>query len=64
MSTARSAEERVMAIAELAYGFWEERGCPEGSPEEDWYRAELIIDHTQNVHLGNEKSLATSSEQI
>lgn len=26
--------------AELAYQFWEERGCPIGSPEEDWYRAE------------------------
>jgi hypothetical protein len=26
-------------IAALAYEFWEARGCPEGSPEEDWYRA-------------------------
>lgn len=25
--------------AELAYRFWHARGCPEGSPEEDWYRA-------------------------
>lgn len=27
-------------IAALAYELWQERGCPEGSPEEDWYRAE------------------------
>jgi Protein of unknown function (DUF2934) len=28
------------AVARLAYSFWEARGCPIGSPEEDWYRAE------------------------
>ena len=27
-------------IAALAYGFWVARGCPEGCPEEDWFRAE------------------------
>lgn len=27
-------------IARLAYEFWEARGCPHGSPEEDWLRAE------------------------
>jgi hypothetical protein len=27
-------------IARLAYEFWEARGCPDGSPEEDWLRAE------------------------
>jgi hypothetical protein len=26
-------------IAELAHTLWETRGCPEGSPEEDWFRA-------------------------
>lgn len=26
-------------IARLAYRYWQERGCPIGSPEEDWYRA-------------------------
>jgi hypothetical protein len=25
--------------AELAYELWEARGCPDGSPEEDWFRA-------------------------
>jgi hypothetical protein len=27
-------------VAALAYSLWEERGCPEGTPEEDWFRAE------------------------
>ena len=27
-------------IAELAYYYWCDRGCPHGSPEEDWFRAE------------------------
>ena len=27
-------------IAALAYELWQARGCPEGSPEEDWFRAE------------------------
>ncbi len=44
MNTLRSIEDRVRAIAELAYYLWRERGCPDGSPEEDWYKAELIID--------------------
>ena len=28
------------AIARLAYIYWEERGCPNDSPDEDWLRAE------------------------
>jgi hypothetical protein len=27
-------------VAERAYFHWLERGCPEGSPQEDWLRAE------------------------
>ncbi len=27
-------------VEKLAYRFWEERGHPFGSPEEDWFRAE------------------------
>ena len=27
-------------VAQLAYSFWEARGCQGGSPEEDWLRAE------------------------
>lgn len=27
-------------IAALAYKFWQERGCPFGSDQEDWFRAQ------------------------
>ncbi len=30
-------------IAKLAFEFWHARGCPDGSPEEDWFRAELEL---------------------
>jgi Protein of unknown function (DUF2934) len=30
-------------IAKLAYALWEARGCPVGSPEEDWFRAEAEL---------------------
>ena len=32
----------------LAYEFWRARGCPEGSPEEDWFLAEEQLRHQQN----------------
>jgi hypothetical protein len=29
----------------LAYEFWRARGCPQGSPEEDWFLAEEQLRH-------------------
>jgi len=42
---AKPAEERPGAaeVAALAYRYWQARGCPIGSPEEDWYRAERFL---------------------
>ena len=34
---------KLKAIAQLAYAYWEARGRPWGSPEEDWFRAEHEI---------------------
>ena len=31
------------AIARLAYFYWEERGRQDGSPEQDWLRAEAEL---------------------
>ena len=31
------------AITRLAYSYWEERGCPNDSPDEDWFRAEAEL---------------------
>ena len=28
------------AIAVRAYQLWQQRGCPEGSPDTDWFQAE------------------------
>ena len=45
-ATTPSPEEPVSnheKIALLAYKYWEERGCPGGSPQEDWFRAEREI---------------------
>jgi len=30
-------------IAVLAYLLWEARGCPEGTPAEDWFNAERTL---------------------
>ena len=30
-------------IAALAYLFWQERSCPIGSDQEDWFRAEETL---------------------
>ena len=40
--TERSASEGVSedAIAALAYELWQERGCPVGSDQMDWFQAE------------------------
>jgi hypothetical protein len=37
-------------IAALAYKFWQARGCPDGTPEEDWFRAEREI--AKSIGLG------------
>ena len=29
--------------AHLAYFYWEERGCSNDSPDEDWFRAEAVL---------------------
>ncbi len=33
-------ETSVQDIAKLAYVLWQQRGCPDGSPEVDWIEAE------------------------
>jgi hypothetical protein len=36
--------ETQETVAMLAHYYWLMRGCPEGSPEVDWYRAEEKLD--------------------
>lgn len=30
-------------IAALAYSLWQGRGCPGGTPDEDWFKAEEAL---------------------
>ncbi len=39
-STPTPAEDEISALARAV---WEARGCPEGLPEEDWFRAERAL---------------------
>jgi hypothetical protein len=38
--TTPTIHEQIVA---LAYSLWKERGCPEGSPEVDWFKAEAEL---------------------
>jgi hypothetical protein len=38
-----TSEPGEQATAILAYQLWLDRGCPVGSPEEDWFRAEQTL---------------------
>jgi len=35
----------------LAHQFWRARGCPEGSPDQDWFLAEEQLRHQHGLHL-------------
>jgi len=45
-----SESERQEAIAALAYQLWQARGCPDGSPEEDWFRADREIAGLERIY--------------
>jgi hypothetical protein len=30
-------------VATLAYSLWQARGCPEGTPDDDWFKAEEVL---------------------
>jgi hypothetical protein len=49
-STAQqSAPAHEEDVAVRAYQCWHERGCPNGSPEVDWYRAEGELRSNKNL---------------
>jgi Protein of unknown function (DUF2934) len=54
----RSPEAQMREqITALAYDLWQHRGCPEGTPETDWFRAkqELLA---QAAELSQRMSMA------
>ena len=40
ISEARPFHEEIAA---LAYSLWQARGCPEGTPDDDWFKAEEVL---------------------
>jgi hypothetical protein len=46
-------------IAKLAYQLWQDRGCPQGSPEVDWERAVEMLE-AGSADAGNEVLSAPS----
>jgi len=50
------------SIQELAYQLWQERGCPEGSSEQDWLSAEKRLHATdsRNVDESSKDSFPAS----
>jgi hypothetical protein len=44
--------EKQQQTALFAYQFWMERGCPVGSPDEDWFRAERALRSSHLEHVG------------
>ena len=37
-------------VARLAHSLWEARGCPDGSPDEDWFRAAQQLQFPVTAH--------------
>ena len=53
-TTESTAQDMVATIASdeiaaLAYQLWNERGCPIGSPDEDWFRAEAELNNRKEA---------------
>lgn len=44
-----SQQNQQQAIANLAYALWQQRGSPQGSPEQDWIEAEQQLRNQQSV---------------
>ena len=45
--TAPIAGRTESEIAAVAYRLWQENGCPAGSDQEDWFRAEELLNSAQ-----------------
>jgi hypothetical protein len=51
-------ESDSSSIAVLAYQLWHARGCPEGSPEIDWFQAEMqLCDQSAKIESPSTKQL-------
>lgn len=53
-------KSQIMSVKEIAYSLWQQRGCPEGSSEQDWYEAEKLLANSSSARteINNEVCLA------
>lgn len=49
----RPGPENQEEIAALAHALWQARGCPDGSPEEDWFQAMRELAGRSRHHLAD-----------
>jgi hypothetical protein len=56
-----SESQRHRQIAVLAYEFWQARGCPEGTSEEDWFLAEREFAERENA--GSDEPIPAAAEE-
>jgi hypothetical protein len=54
VKTAATVSPTESEIATLAYRLWQHNGCPVGSDQEDWFRAERML---KNVLVAKWKDL-------
>jgi hypothetical protein len=52
----QDAVDTNQIIAALAYEYWQRRGCPIGSPELDWFKAEEEVKIWLQAEKGDKQS--------
>ena len=55
-ATVQDAVDTNQIIAALAYEYWQRRGCPIGSPELDWFKAEEEVKIWLQAEKGDKQS--------
>ncbi len=56
-----SPEEHAQEIAEVAYSYWESRGCEHGYDMEDWLAAEQEVMRRHRVQSADRRSQAEAA---
>ncbi|HEY8943941.1 MAG TPA: DUF2934 domain-containing protein, partial [Polyangiaceae bacterium] len=51
-----------MLVQQRAFELWQARGCPIGSPEDDWFRAKLAIEADRAVENSAPEPVASAPE--
>jgi hypothetical protein len=60
----REARTLQEEIAALAYSLWQSRGCPEGTPDEDWFNAEEILRTNGGAQSMRQEACSTVFAQV